>query len=116
MGNRLSAFDKNGELHKPDARNYSEIRRDFDDSGNLLEKFEKYYKNCKIKEMKNYVWQDIKGNKYLLKEIDDRYLFNILRFILKGGGNVDFLDVDKIKKLYNEANKRKYIRIRSDEL
>ena len=42
---RFFAFDKNGELHKPDDRNYSEIRRDFDDSGNLI--MENTYDNNK---------------------------------------------------------------------
>lgn len=57
--------------------------------------------------VKDYVWQDINGNKYELEDIDNRYLLNILRFIQKGGGNISFLDDRKIKKLYNEAIKRK---------
>lgn len=55
----------------------------------------------------DYVWEDINGNFYTLQDIDDRYLLNILRFIRKGGGYIDFLDEDKIKKLYEEARKRK---------
>ena len=54
-----------------------------------------------------YVWEDINGNFYAIDDIDNRYLFNILRFISNGGGYVDFLDDDKIAKLFNEANKRK---------
>lgn len=56
---------------------------------------------------KDIVWCDVNNNKYTLKEIDDRYLLNILRFISRGGGYKDFLDEGKIRKLYNEANRRK---------
>ena len=56
---------------------------------------------------KDKVWCDINGNEYTLEEIDNKYLFNILRFISNGGGYVDFLDDSKIEKLYNEANRRK---------
>ena len=55
----------------------------------------------------SYVWEDIEGNFYALQDIDDRYLYNILRFISRGGGYVDFLDDEKITALYNEAKKRK---------
>ena len=56
---------------------------------------------------KDYVWQDVNGNKYELKDIDDKYLLNILRFIKNGGGYIAFLDDEKIEKLYNEAIRRK---------
>ena len=56
---------------------------------------------------KDYVWKDIKGNKYELKDIDDKYLLNILKFIKNGGGYVSFLDDEKIEKLYEEAIIRK---------
>lgn len=56
---------------------------------------------------KNYVWQDINYRKYKLQEIDDRYLYNILKFISNGGGNIEFLDDAKIETLFNEAQKRK---------
>ena len=55
---------------------------------------------------KDYVWCDINKNEYELKDIDDRYLFNILRFISNGGGYTEFLDDTKIEKLFNEAKKR----------
>jgi len=54
-----------------------------------------------------YVWADINGKCYTIDEIDDRYLLNILKFIARGGGYTDFLDDDRIKKLYYEAKKRK---------
>lgn len=57
-------------------------------------------------EKRDEVWCDINGKKYILQEIDDRYLLNILKFIARGGGYTDFLSEEKIKKLYNEATRR----------
>lgn len=56
---------------------------------------------------KDCVWKDKDGKEYTLADISDGYLFNILSFIANGGGYVDFLDVDKIKKLYKESKIRK---------
>ena len=54
-----------------------------------------------------YVWCD-RNHKYLtLEEIDNKYLLNILNFILRGGGYVDEMSEESIKRLFNEANKRK---------
>lgn len=53
-----------------------------------------------------YVWADVNGKCYTINDIDDRYLLNILKFIARGGGYTDFLNNDRIKKIYYEAKKR----------
>jgi hypothetical protein len=55
----------------------------------------------------NYVWYDCNFKGYTLQDIDDRYLLNILNFISRGGGHADLMSENNIKKLFNEANKRK---------
>lgn len=53
-----------------------------------------------------YDWVDGEYNKLTVNQISDRYLKNILRFLCNGGGYHDYLDEDKITKLFNEADKR----------
>lgn len=53
------------------------------------------------------VWVDINKNKFTLAQIDDRYLLNILNFIKKGGGYVNYMNDERITKLYKEAKRRK---------
>ena len=56
--------------------------------------------------MSEQVWKDKTGKLYTLKDIDDRYLLNIIRFLGNGGGHHMYLDEKKIKKIYKEAIKR----------
>lgn len=58
-------------------------------------------------EEKDYVWCDRDYNYYTLEEIDDKYLLNILKFLSNGGGYSSKLSEEKIRKLFNEAKKRK---------
>lgn len=52
------------------------------------------------------VWCDKNYKTYTLKEIDDRYLLNILKFISNGGGYTEFMSEKTITLLFNEAKKR----------
>lgn len=54
-----------------------------------------------------YVWCDRNHRYWTLKEIDDRYLLNILRFISNGGGYTEAMNEKNITALFKEANKRK---------
>lgn len=54
-----------------------------------------------------YVWQNSDGNLLTLDKISDKYLINILNFIAKGGGFVDYITENNIKLLCEEAKKRK---------
>lgn len=54
-----------------------------------------------------YVWVDREYNHYTIEQISDRYLKNILRFICNGGGHLEYLDEDKITRLFAEAEVRK---------
>lgn len=51
-------------------------------------------------------WVDGFGNELKKEEIDNRWLYNILRFLVNGGGYVDFLDEDKIREIFKEAKAR----------
>jgi len=53
-----------------------------------------------------YIWMNRQGEKLCAKDISDRYLLNILRFIEKGGGYSWFLDREIIDRLFEEADKR----------
>lgn len=56
---------------------------------------------------KEKVWKDINHSKLSLNEISDKYLLNILKFVEKGRGHVDYLNEDRIRKLFKEADDRK---------
>lgn len=53
-----------------------------------------------------YVWEDKNHNMYQMNEITDRHLANILPFLCRGGGWLDFLSGKKIEALFKEAEKR----------
>lgn len=63
--------------------------------------------NCDVTSLEDdFVWKDAKGILYRLEDINDTYLYNILRFMSNGGGYAFFLDKSKIRKLFNEAERR----------
>lgn len=56
--------------------------------------------------MDKIAWVDREQNELTMDQISDRYLLNILGFLERGGGYTHFLDEDKIRALFSEANKR----------
>lgn len=56
--------------------------------------------------MDNIVWIDKNYNEYRMDEISDRHLLNIINFMGRGGGHVDFLTPKRIEDLFFEARKR----------
>lgn len=54
-------------------------------------------------------WIDKNYNALRMDEISDIYLRNIIRYIGKGGGHADFVTLEKVIDLINEAAKRRLI-------
>lgn len=52
-------------------------------------------------------WIDGSGKKYRIEDITDRHLINILRFVCDGGGYITFLNERNIKRLFDEAKRRR---------
>lgn len=55
---------------------------------------------------KNPVWVNVELKRLNLGEIDDRYLLNILEFLVGGGGYIIYLSKEVIKVLFEEAEYR----------
>ncbi|MED1125555.1 hypothetical protein [Bacillus atrophaeus] len=55
---------------------------------------------------KQIAWIDISRKSYYMEEISDAYLLNIIKFVNKGGGYLDFLTEEKIINLFKEADRR----------
>lgn len=52
-------------------------------------------------------WIDREGKSYTMDEISNKHLLNILRFMCNGGGYTYFLSKERIKDLFNEADRRR---------
>jgi hypothetical protein len=60
----------------------------------------------RIGEMLMIAWIDRGRRKYTMDEITDSHLVNILKFLCKGGGYMDFVTPEKIIELFEEAERR----------
>lgn len=56
--------------------------------------------------MSEKVWMDKNRRTYTLEQLEDSHLKNILGFICKGGGYVNFIDEERITKIFQEAVNR----------
>lgn len=56
--------------------------------------------------MKGIAWIDVHHRKYKMDQISDSYLSNILKFINRGGGYDQFVTVENVSNLYEEATRR----------
>lgn len=56
--------------------------------------------------IKKVAWIDRFYKNYQMDEISDSHLLNILGFMCNGGGHAHFLTVEKIKNLFDEADRR----------
>ena len=64
--------------------------------------------------MMEYFWEDANGNKYTKEQVTDSHLMNIIRLAYRTAEGETtnkhlFLEREKIKKLLDEATKRKLI-------
>lgn len=55
---------------------------------------------------KPIAWMDINRKSYYMEQISDEYLLNIIKFVSKGGGYLNFLTEKKIRNLFREADIR----------
>jgi hypothetical protein len=51
-------------------------------------------------------WIDRGRRQYTMDEIEDSHLINILKFLCRGGGYMDFVTHEKIIALFEEADER----------
>lgn len=51
-------------------------------------------------------WVDRQLKRYKMEDIKDSHLLNILRYMCKGGGYVDYMSFEIIENLFAEADKR----------
>lgn len=52
-------------------------------------------------------WIDKDKREYRMRDIQDSHLLNILRFICRGNGDPSFVTDDRIRALFDEADRRK---------
>lgn len=53
--------------------------------------------------MANIFWIDKERKKYYAKDVTNRHLLNIIKYIAKGGGYLSFLSYNVINDIYDEA-------------
>lgn len=51
-------------------------------------------------------WIDKDRKEYLMRDIQDSHLLNILRFMCRGNGHLWFLTETRIRSLFDEADRR----------